>query len=149
MTFWRHNSWYRVQKTANQEKGVTMKTFLVLVMTSILVVCLIAGCSGWVKTYVDTENTIITGVNHEFVIALDSNPSTGYNWEESHHDNMLGLVQKKYNPDEKAPGLVGAGGTQYFRFKALKRGKTEITLTYKRPWKTDSAEQIVFIVDIK
>ena len=126
-----------------------MKKFLVLVMASILVVGLIAGCGGGVKTYINPEKTITTSVNQEFVIALDSNPTTGYSWEESHDDSMLGLVDEEYKPDEKASGLVGAGGTQYFRFKALKTGNTEITLIYKRAWETGILEQKVFSVDVK
>ena len=126
-----------------------MKRFLSLVVISILAVCLIAGCGCGVKTYVDAAQTISVGVNQEFIIALDSNPTTGYDWEESHDGDMLSLVEKKYRPDEKAPGLVGAGGTQYFQFKALKKGKSEITVTYKRPWEEDIAEQKVFNVDIK
>jgi len=124
-----------------------MKRFLVL--TSILLaVSLIAGCGG-VKTYVDTEKTISVGIDQEFIIALDSNPTTGYDWEESHDPYKLILVEKKYEPDEKAAGLVGAGGTQYFRFTSQKTGETEVTFTYKRPWETDYAEQKVFKVDIK
>lgn len=126
-----------------------MKRLVILVMTSILAICLIGGCGGGVKTYVDAQKTISTSVNQEFVIALDSNPTTGYNWEQSHDDNMLKLVEEKYSPDEKAPGLVGTGGTHYFRFKALKTGKTEITVTYKRPWETEIAEQKAFKVDIR
>ena len=99
-----------------------MKRFLVLVMTSILGVCLIVGCGGGVRTYVDAEKTINISVHQEFIIALDSNPTTGYDWEESHDENMLSLEKSEYNPNEKAPGLVGAGGAQYFRFKALKTG---------------------------
>jgi Predicted secreted protein len=125
-----------------------MKRVLVLVMTSMLLVCLVAGCGGGVKTYVDAEETINTSVGQEFIIALDANPTTGYNWEESYDDTVLSLVEKKYNPDEKAPGLVGSGGTQCFQFKALKKGTTEITLTYKRSWETGSAEQKVFTADI-
>lgn len=126
-----------------------MKRFLVL--TSILVVCLIAGCGGGViKTYVDAEGTIVTSVNQEFIIALDSNPTTGYDWEESYDESMLRLVESKYELGKKAKeGLVGAGGTQYFRFKALKTGKTQITVTYKRAWETGFAEQKVFNVDIR
>jgi len=124
-----------------------MKRFLVL--TSILLaVSLIAGCGG-VKTYVDTEKTISVGIDQEFIIALDSNPTTGYDWEESHDPYKLILVEKKYEPDEKAAGLVGAGGTQYFRFTSQKTGETEVIFTYKRPWETDYAEQKVFKVDIK
>ena len=47
------------------------------------------------------------------------------------------------------PHLLGAGGTDYYQFKALKVGETEITVTYKRSWETESAEQKVFTVDIK
>ena len=126
-----------------------MRRFLVLVVASILAVCLIAGCGAGVKTYTDTQKTISVGVNQDFIIALDSNPTTGYDWEESHDAAMVKLVEKKYRPDEKAAGLVGAGGTQYFQFKALKVGKTSITFAYKRPWEEDIAEQKAFNIDIK
>ncbi|MFC1941046.1 protease inhibitor I42 family protein [Chloroflexota bacterium] len=126
-----------------------MKKLLALVIPSVLAVSLVAGCAGEVRTYVDEEKTISPSVNQEFIIALDSNPTTGYNWEVSYDESTLILVGDKYSPDEKAKGLVGAGGTQYFQFKALKTGKTEITLTYKRSWETDFAEQKVFKVDIK
>jgi len=125
-----------------------MKKLLVPVMALILAVCLLAACGG-VKTYVDPEEKISVGIEDEFIIALDSNPTTGYDWEESHDPYKLILVEKKYEPDEKAAGLVGAGGTQYFRFTSQKTGETEVTFTYKRPWETDYTEQKVFKVDIK
>ncbi|MFC2048185.1 protease inhibitor I42 family protein [Chloroflexota bacterium] len=126
-----------------------MKKLLALVIPSVLVVFLVAGCAGGVKTYIDEGETISIGTNQEFIIALDSNPTTGYNWEVDYNESTLSLVEAKYSPDEKDKGLVGAGGTQYFQFKALKTGKTEITLVYKRSWEADFAEQKVFKVDIK
>lgn len=126
-----------------------MKRFLVPVMTLLLVGGLIAGCVGGVKTYVDEEGVINTSVNQEFIIALDANPTTGYNWEESHDEARLRLVGEEYKPEEKAPGLVGAGGTQYFRFRAFKSGTAEITVTYKRSWEADHIEQKVFSINIK
>ncbi len=126
-----------------------MKGFATVVMASIMVVFLIAGCGGGVKAYTDSEQVINTTVNQEFIIALDSNPTTGYDWEASYDENMLSLEKEEYNPDEKEAGLVGAGGTQYYHFKALKVGETEITVTYKRSWETEYAEQKVFTVDIK
>jgi len=125
-----------------------MKKFMVLVMASILMVSLLAGCGG-VKTYVDPEEKITVGIEDEFIIALDSNPTTGYDWEESHDPYKLILIEKKYEPDEKAAGLVGAGGTQYFRFTSQKTGGTEITFTYKRSWETEILEQKVFNVNVK
>ena len=92
---------------------------------------------------------INTTVNQEFTIALDSNPTTGYSWEASYDGNILSLVKKEYKQKETMPGMVGVGGTQYYQFQALKTGETEITVTYKRSWKTGYYEQKVFTVDIK
>ena len=127
-----------------------MKRCLVAAMISILAVGLLAGCAGGIETYTDADKTISANVNQEFVITLDSNPTTGYNWEEDYDVGMLKLVESKYEPGKQAEeGMVGAGGTQYFRFQALKTGTTEITLTYKRSWETESADQKVFTVDIR
>ena len=126
-----------------------MKRLLAPVIISILVACLVAGCGGGGKAYVDASKTINTSVDQEFTIALDSNPTTGYEWQVSHDANMLSLVEDRYEPDEKAKGLVGAGGTQYYCFKALKKGSTEVILIYKRPWEEETARDMVFKVNIK
>jgi len=127
-----------------------MKRLLVTATTSILAIGLLAGCAGGIETYTDADKTINANVNQQFVIALNSNPTTGYNWEESYDEAMLKLVESKYEPGKQAEeGMVGAGGTQYFRFQSLKTGKTEITLAYKRSWETESADQKVFTVDIQ
>lgn len=126
-----------------------MKKLLLLGTMLMSAVFLVVGCAGGGKVYTDPAQTISAGINHEFIIALDSNPTTGYNWEEKHDAAILSLVESKYEPDKKAAGLVGAGGTQYFQFKALKTGSTEITLTYKRPWESTIGEQKIFKVDIK
>ena len=128
--------------------GENMKRFLILSLV-LAASLMLAGCGGKSPTYTDASQTINTRLNQEFIIALDSNPTTGYDWEESHDNSILSLMGKEYKVGEKAPGLVGAGGTQYFRFKALKTGKTEITLTYKRPWEEKTLEQKTFTVDIK
>lgn len=122
---------------------------LPVVLASLLAVCLVAGCGGETKSYTDPSKTIAVSVGGEFSLALDSNPTTGYSWQETHDAALLSLMEDRYQADQKAPGLVGAGGTQYFRFKALKQGKTQITLTYKRSWETEKADQKVFNVDIR
>ena len=126
-----------------------MKKFLLPVLTLVLAVCLLAGCRSGPEVHTDVEKTIVTGVGQEFTIALDSNPTTGYDWEEIHDESMLSLIEDKYVPDEKAKGLVGAGGTQYYRFQALEIGNTEITFTYQRPWEGTFIQQKVFRVNIR
>jgi inhibitor of cysteine peptidase len=127
-----------------------MKKFLILVTVTVMAVCLMAGCAGEVKTYTDSGQTISIRVNQEFAIALGSNPTTGYDWQVSYEENMLRLVESKYEAGEEAKqGMVGAGGVKYFRFRALGKGDTEITLTYKRQWEEEFLEQKVFEVNVK
>ena len=129
-----------------------MKKFLILVTVAVIATSPVAGCVGEVKTYTDSGQAISIGVNQEFVIALDSNPTTDYSWQESYDETILELVEKTYKPGEEAEqGVVGAGGIEYFRFKTLKTGETEITLVYKRLWEEPTPEDIteVFTVNIK
>ncbi|MFB0558985.1 MAG: protease inhibitor I42 family protein [Dehalococcoidales bacterium] len=127
-----------------------MKKFLILV--AVVAISMVAGCIGEVKTYTDSGQTIDIGVNQEFVIALGSNPTTGYSWQESYDESMLELVEKTYKPGpEVKQGVVGAGGVEYFRFKPLKAGEAEITLVYKRPWEEPTPQDVtkVFTANIR
>ena len=127
-----------------------VKRLLILVTAVVLTICLAAGCVE-VKTYTDSGQTINIDVGQEFVIALGSNPTTGYSWQESYDETVLELVEKKYEPGEEAEeGVVGAGGVEHFRFKALEEGETGITLTYKQPWEGgEIGETKVFTVNIE
>jgi inhibitor of cysteine peptidase len=102
---------------------------------------------GEVKAYTNPGQTIEIGVNQQFVIALGSNQTTGYSWQESYDATMLELVEKIYKEEVK-PGVVGAGGIEYFRFKALKTGQTEITLVYKRPWEEPNSQDVMKVFTI-
>ena len=59
-------------------------------------------------------------------------------------------MEETYEPGEYAEqGVVGAGGTELFRFKALESGEVEITMVYKRTWEEEVLDQKVFTVDVK
>jgi inhibitor of cysteine peptidase len=127
-----------------------MKKALVLLVVAVLTLGLVGGCME-VKTYGNEGRTIDIGVGHEFIIELDSNPSTGFSWQASYDTTRLELVggEPTYEADETGEGIVGAGGTEFFRFKALKAGEAQITLTYARPWEGGGVgETQVFIVNI-
>ena len=124
-----------------------------LILAAVVVICLVTGCVGGVKTYTDSGQTIDVGVNQQFVIALGSNPTTGYSWQVSYDETMLELVggESTYKPGGEAEEeVVGAGGVEYFRFKTLKTGETDITLVYKRPWEEPTSQDVtrVFPVSI-
>lgn len=73
-----------------------------------------------------------------FVLALPSNPSTGYQWTITSIDkNALILLDESYQTDKNDNKLVGQNGYQYWRFKAAQQEKTaELKLHYARPWES-------------
>lgn len=126
-----------------------MKRVWLLVAAVVLTLGLVAGCTT-VKTYDDAGQDIDIGVGQEFIIALGSNPTTGYSWQASYGETMLELVESTYEADETDEDVVGAGGVEYFRFLALEAGETEITLTYAQPWEGGGVgETKVFTVNIE
>ncbi len=119
-----------------------MKKFLILVTVAVVAISVVAGCGG-IKTYTDFEEVIDLRINQEFVIAFESNATTGYAWEASYDETMVELVEQTYELSPEAEqGLVGAGGKDVFRFKALKKGETKITMVYKRPWEDPTPQDI-------
>jgi len=124
-----------------------VKRFLLLV--TVLAAFLVTGCIGEIETYTDEGQAIDTEVNQQFVIALGSNLTTGYGWQASYDETMIELVEWIYKEEAKE-GLLGAGGVEYFRFKALKTGRTQITLVYKRAWEEEEIiAQKVFVIHIR
>ena len=68
-------------------------------------------------------------------ITLPSNPSTGFKWELAGISDLTVLKQDGDSeyvlPESSAPG---AGGQEIWTFKVLKRGTSNISLAYSRPW---------------
>jgi inhibitor of cysteine peptidase len=126
-----------------------MKKIVAVVALILTLSMLAAGCGGDdVKTYSDAGAAIKVKVNGEFIIALDSNPTTGYSWKALYEESQFELVSDDYVQDEKETMMTGVGGTQYLRFKALKSGDYEITMNYQRSWEGEPAQQAVFSVKV-
>lgn len=131
-----------------------MKKNLIYLILIIFLVMLAAGCSsgpdGGIKSYSDPSETINTASNSEFIIALESNPTTGYTWEVEYDETHLELLSQEYKAEEHEEGMVGVGGTDHFRFKALQGGNSEIVFVYAQHWDGgETAEQLTFPVAIK
>ena len=128
-----------------------MKKVLLLVAVAVLTLGLVGGCTT-VETYTDSGKRIDIGVDQEFIIALGSNPTTGYSWQASYDETMLELVggESTYEADDAGDDVVGGGGVEYFRFETLAAGETEITLTYEQPWEGgDVGDTKVFTVNVE
>ena len=89
------------------------------------------------------ETSIIVKGTGEFSIKIQSNPTTGYSWAVQKITDET-LVQFKRveewdeeEQDSKKPPLLGAPTFEVLTFAALKPGKAEIHLKYRRPWEKD------------
>ena len=91
------------------------------------------------------NNTLFVNVpknKNSFVITLEANPTTGYQWSVARFDQDLLTLSSSYyqGPDSK---LIGAGGHMLFTF-TVNKGKsqpktTDLFFSYARPWeKADS-----------
>ncbi len=77
-------------------------------------------------------------VGHNITIILKSNPTTGYQWQFANplDESTLKLISSEYLADKTE--LVGVGGKQVWRFRALKPGETSISFKYVRPWEKNT-----------
>jgi inhibitor of cysteine peptidase len=69
------------------------------------------------------------------VVTVASNPTTGFKWELAGISEPAVIAQDgdpEYVPPETS--ALGAGGQEIWRFKALKKGTSLISLAYSRPW---------------
>ena len=117
----------------------------------IISVLLSLSSYAFAETHDDMTNTIKTTAGKEFVITLDANVTTGYEWQLTKpiDDSLIKLVHSEYVPDKT--GLVGSGGKSIWTFKAVRSGKTQISFKYIRPWEKDipPVKEAVYIVDIQ
>jgi inhibitor of cysteine peptidase len=122
-----------------------MKRSVMVVMAVLLALGGFAGCSEKNTTYSNSDEVIRVKVGQEFVISLESNPSTGYSWDEVVSAPWLKMLGKSYKADE--PVLMGSGGVELFRYKASAKGTATIVLGYKRPWESGAGQQRTFSVE--
>jgi predicted secreted protein len=79
-------------------------------------------------------------IGQTFTLVLNSNPTTGYEWILSSWDKyIIALDSSDFRSSNV--NMVGSGGQQYFKFKALQPGSTELNLNYARPWESVQPQQ--------
>ena len=97
----------------------------------------------------DNGRSIALKKSESLVIALASNPSTGFQWTvESYNENTLFAAEKSYT----GTGIgVGSGGTEMFCFTAINSGSTPLVMIYHRPFEKNVTpiETFKITVEIK
>ena len=93
------------------------------------------------------EVTLATGGT--LTVTLESNITTGYSWNENANIGDKAVLQQtdhKYQPP--ATPIPGAGGKEAWTFKALKAGRSSISLEYRRPFEPNAAPAKTFTLTV-
>lgn len=79
---------------------------------------------------------------------LESNPTTGFSWQVEQSGELF-EVDTEYVPDETEEPLDGVGGVETIILTPVKAGKTEVTLTYARPWEGgEQGDRLVYTFEV-
>jgi inhibitor of cysteine peptidase len=96
----------------------------------------------------DGGKTIDAHVGDTVALTLETNPSTGYDWQVDSVDKTLG--QPKIERPEGPAKAVGAATTMTFSWSLASKspldlaGDHEVVLGYRRPWEKDDPPEKTF-----
>ena len=97
------------------------------------------------RTYTSSDKEIVVPKGESFVIELEGNPTTGYDWELQFDQDKIKNTDRQYEP---AGESVGQGGKKRFRLQAIKSGEASIRAIYKRAWERDAIDEKHFKIRI-
>lgn len=97
---------------------------------------LLTGCTGTTSlSGSDNGKTITVHVGDEIDLALDSKPTTGFDWAiEKSNGSLLAFQRMDYQASSNA---TGSGGTDTFTFVAKSAGTVKLQLKYWRSFEGD------------
>ena len=113
------------------------------VVAALLAACGSAASAGEAAevrlTEEDAGSQIELKPGQTLVVELQSNPTTGYSWQQSAGDEAVlkPVGEVEFRQQAAGQGVVGVGGVEVLRFEAAGAGTTTLTLVYHRPWETD------------
>lgn len=85
------------------------------------------------NNHISKDVEVTTGSS--FTLTLCSNPTTGFDWEEAEIGDQTVLEEESREfVSPEAENIVGGAGKVIWTFKALKKGTTEVSIDYSRPW---------------
>lgn len=123
----------------------------------LLAACLPAASDSPVELLVEKAadgSSVTLNVDQVLAVKLESNPTTGYGWHIVAVDDTILQSQgdvEYIQQDTQGTPMVGVGGWETLRFKALKSGTTTLTLGYSRSFEPDvpPIEEFTLTVEVK
>jgi predicted secreted protein len=92
-------------------------------------------------------STVDATAGKDFVVELESNPTTGFQWVLKNAPEGVTFVSSTYQAPKS--GAVGAPTQQLLTFKAVKAGTWPVELVYEQPFAPDQPGQsLSFSVDV-
>jgi inhibitor of cysteine peptidase len=123
----------------------------VLIFIAILALAAIACMALIPVTITDADNgkTIDVLRFRTIKLTLESNPTTGYTWQlvSPEDRRVLRLYYSAYRP--KPTNLVGVGGHEEWKFRALAPGTAIVKTVYLRAWEGRQPSDKTFTVTIR
>jgi len=138
----------------SQKVSKTLKKILIVSLSACMVLLFaftIASCGGsGFYTAQDSNSSVEVEKGDTIKVKLESNPTTGYCWNltDDMDHSIVSLLSSEYKQSKKAKNLVGAGGFEYFTFKAESCGSTDIILNYFQPWEEDEEPAETFSLSV-
>lgn len=83
---------------------------------------------------------VIKGDN--FIVRLDENPTTGFEWSIEVSDGLVVLSDEYIPPQDE--GLVGAGNVHVWEIRAVETGTQQVNGIYKRPWENVTGDELKY-----
>src|SRR5512137_1029498 len=117
---------------------------LAIVFSSVLIVSGTNTCDN-----APCESQINANLDKEFNIALESNPSTGFEWWTKFDPNYLTLLNSTFISGNEKSEMLAVPGKQMFSFNARCAGNTDVIMLLLRPWENGTiAERKIFPINI-
>jgi inhibitor of cysteine peptidase len=89
----------------------------------------------------DNNSTTIVTKNTAFILMLEENPTTGFQWNLTHTDGLT-IFDDKFTPYNTS--LIGAGGIHVWEIMASGHGSQSLNATYYRPWENATENESQF-----
>lgn len=95
----------------------------------------------------DSGSKLEMQLGQQLILALDSNPSTGYTWQNKDEapEVLRSVGAPKFSSKSTA---IGAGGTQQWTYQATRKGSGTLAFVYVRPWETTASPVQSWTADV-
>ena len=131
-----------------------MKARLMFVCLLTTVLLSLVSCSSAAPKELSVDITslgkeVALATGGTLTVTLESNITTGYSWNENANiGDKTVMQQTDHRYQSPATAIPGAGGNEVWTFKALRAGKSLISMEYRRPFEPNAPAAKTFTLTV-